>query len=80
MKLCLLIVLSIQLVFSSLATATLRGLWEDNKDEDKNHRIVGGKPAAIGAYPSYAIPMGGGCGASVSSDIGRMFSSLKMLS
>ena len=68
MRLCLPIILSLHLAFSNLGVdAALRRL---RKNEDKNGKIVGGEVAEIGAYPAYAIPMGGGCGASVSADEG----------
>jgi len=69
MKLYLPAILSFHLALSNVATASLRGLaGGSNEQEDTNHQIVGGEPAANGAYPFFANPIGGGCGASVSSN------------
>ena len=83
MKLYLPAILSFHLALSNVATAALRGrgLAGGNENEDTNHQIVGGEPAANGAYPFFANPMGsGGCGASVSSDRENLLSFPRMLS
>ena len=80
MKLSLPAILSFHLALSNVAYAALRGLRERKELEDTNHHIVGGEPAASGAYPFFANPMGsGGCGASVSSDRENLLSFPRML-
>jgi len=53
-------VVSALLLFSTMTKAQVQRV-----NDSDGQRIVGGKPAAPGEYPSYAIPKEGGCGATL---------------